>query len=123
MSNKLDAANNEMSLLHSQPECFQRQYLQVQYTQLCRGDEKEEVWEDNDDTSLQDLLAEAVLDSADYLRSQIVVLARALEKAELQRADALERIFTERKSNEESLRHLGESLKRFYSSVRCSDAF
>lgn len=122
MSSKLDIANNEMSSFNSQLECLQSKQDQVKYNQSFGGDKKEEVYEYDDDISLQDLLAEAVLDSDDYLRSQIIVLAQALEKAELQRADVLERMFTERKSNEDSLRQLGESLKRFYSTVRCSDA-
>ncbi len=72
----------------------------------------------DDDVSLQNLLAETVLDSDDYLRSQVVILAQALERSELQRADAIERIFTERKSNEATLRQLGESMKRFYSTMK-----
>ncbi|KAL3789145.1 hypothetical protein HJC23_012234 [Cyclotella cryptica] len=75
----------------------------------------------NDDDSLQDLLADDI-ESDDYLRHQIVILAQALERSELQRADALDRITRERKSNADSLRQLGESVKRFYSAMRCSDA-
>lgn len=119
VSGKLHAANNEMGSFNSQLESLQSRYDQDQYNQACRIVEEEKMYEDEDDISLQDLLAEAVLDSDDYLRSQIVVLAQALEKSELQRADALERIFVERKSNEASLRQLGESVKRFYSTVRC----
>merc|ERR1712194_885020 len=111
MSSKLDIANSEMSSFNSQLESLQSKQDQVKYNQSFGGDKKEEVYEYVDDISLQDLLAEAVLDSDDYLRSQIIVLAQALEKAELQRADVLERMFTERKSNEDSLRQLGESLK------------
>ena len=85
------------------------------------GDFVEEKYNEGgeDDTiSLHNLLVESVLDSDDYLRSQVVILASALERSELQRADALERIFIERKSNEDTLRQLGESMKRFYSSVK-----
>ncbi|KAL7541813.1 hypothetical protein ACHAXR_011238 [Thalassiosira sp. AJA248-18] len=123
MSSKLDEANNEMGTFSSQLETLQNHYEQDKYNQVHVGAEEEKVFEEeDDDISLQDLLAEAVLDSGDdYLRSQIVVLAQALERSELQRADALERIFSERKSNSVSLRQLGESVKRFYSTVRASD--
>jgi len=121
MSIKLDAAHDEMGCFNSQIESLQSQYID-KYNQTHSVAEEEKGYEDDDEISLQDLLAEAVLDSDDYLRSQIVVLAQALERSELQRADALERIFTERKTNEESFRQLGESVKRFYSTVRCIDA-
>lgn len=82
---------------------------------------KDEEKEYNDDDSLHDLLADDI-ESDDYLRNQIVILAKALERSELQRADALDRITRERKSNADSLKQLGESVKRFYSAMRCSDA-
>ncbi|KAL7484511.1 hypothetical protein ACHAW6_010158 [Cyclotella cf. meneghiniana] len=82
---------------------------------------KDEEKEYNDDDSLHDLLADDI-ESDDYLRHQIVILAKALERSELQRADALDRITRERKSNADSLKQLGESVKRFYSAMRCSDA-
>ena len=72
----------------------------------------------DDELSLHNLLAESFIDSDDYIRSQVVILAQALERSELQRADALERIFAERKLHEDSLRQLGESVKRFYSTVK-----
>jgi len=124
MSSKLDAANNEMGSFSSQLESLQNQYESrggdghVMVDDGNVGEEEKYYEDDEDDVSLQDLLAEAVLDSDDYLRSQIVVLAQALERSELQRADALERIFSERKTNADSLRQLGESVKRFYSTVK-----
>ena len=51
-------------------------------------EEKECYSGDEDDDSLQGLLAEET-DSDDFLRSQIVILAKALERAELRRAQAL----------------------------------
>ena len=121
VSSKLDTANIEMGTFSSKLEALQSQYEQQQYDQshVVGTAEEEKLFEDNDDDiSLQDLLAEAVLDSDDYLRSQIVVLAQALQRSELQRADALERIFTERKTNADSIRQLGESVKRFYTQVK-----
>lgn len=80
-------------------------------------DFQEEKNHDLEDDSLQDLLADDI-ESDDYLRHQIVVLAQALERAELSRADLLDRLTRERKSNADSLKQLGESLKKFYSTVR-----
>jgi len=55
--------------------------------------------------------------SIDAMRTQIISLAKALEKSEISRADALERIVKERKTNAESLKKIGGSVKRFYSSI------
>jgi chromosome segregation ATPase len=84
---------------------------------VVEDDEEKDYGEDD---SLQDLLADNI-ESDDYLRDQIVILAQALERSELQRADVLDRLTRERKSNSDSLKQLGESVKRFYSAVRCSD--
>ena len=83
--------------------------------EYCVGDE-----DDDDVCSLQGLLAEDA-DSDDFLRSQIVILAQALERAELHRAEALERIITERRSNANVVSQLGDSVKRFYSTIRRSE--
>ncbi|KAL3789590.1 hypothetical protein ACHAWO_009153 [Cyclotella atomus] len=83
------------------------------------NDEEEKDY--GDDDSLQDLLADDI-ESDDYLRHQIVILAQALERSELQRADVLDRLTRERKFNADSLKQLGESVKRFYSTVRSSGA-
>ena len=121
---EVESAKKEMGSFNSQLESLQNQYDDKiqQHSQEVAGngvEEEEKFYEDDeDDISLQDLLAEAVLDSDDYLRSQIVVLAQALERSEFQRADALERIFSERKANTDSLRQLGESVKRFYTTVK-----
>jgi DNA repair exonuclease SbcCD nuclease subunit len=80
---------------------------------------EEEEKDYDDDDSLQDLLADDI-ESDDYLRHQIVILAQALERSELQRADVLDRLTRERKFNADSLKQLGESVKRFYSTVRSS---
>ncbi|KAL9191153.1 hypothetical protein ACHAXT_000859 [Thalassiosira profunda] len=118
VSNKLDAASNEVGSFDSQIERLKdRHEDQYEEEKFCEEED------DDDDDSLQDLLAEAVLDSGDdYLRSQIVVLAQALERSELQRAHGLERIEKERESNSLSLRQLGESVKRFYATMRRGDA-
>jgi hypothetical protein len=84
---------------------------------VVEDDEEKDYGEDD---SLQDLLADNI-ELDDYLRDQIVILAQALERSELQRADVLDRLTRERKSNSDSLKQLGESVKRFYSAVRCSD--
>lgn len=61
-------------------------------------------------------------ESVDTMRSHIITLAQALEQSETQRADAIERLLKERKANADSLRRLGESVKRFYSSLSYRDA-
>ncbi|KAL7446639.1 hypothetical protein ACHAXM_011661 [Skeletonema potamos] len=96
---------------------------QDQYHAYVKTEEEKECYsgdEDDDIDSLQGLLAEEA-DSDDFLRSQIVILAQALERAELHRAKALERIITERKSNADIVSQLGLSVKRFYSTIRRSD--
>merc|ERR1712151_646864 len=48
------------------------------------------------------------------MRKQIISLAHALEKAEVAKLEAIERVAKERKQNAESLRKWTESLKNFY---------
>jgi chromosome segregation ATPase len=124
----LAVKTDEMIAFNIQLESLQSKFQQQQHhvvgPDTCDDTREEEKNyeddddDDDDDISLQDLLAEASLDSDDYLRSQIVVLAQALQRSELQRADALERIFTERKVNADALCRLGESVKRYYSTVK-----
>ena len=61
-------------------------------------------------------------ESIDNMRSHIISLAVALERSETQRADAIERLLKEREANADSLRRLGESVKRFYSTLSCGDS-
>jgi len=56
-------------------------------------------------------------ESTDNMRGLIISLSQALEKSESQRADAIERLLRERKTSADSLRRLGESVKRFYSTL------
>ncbi|KAL3827048.1 hypothetical protein ACHAXA_007555 [Cyclostephanos tholiformis] len=121
ISSNLDDKNDEMASFSCQIESLQCKYQRQRHgdPSICDDTQEEKSYEaDDDDISLQDILADAVLDSDDYLRSQIVVLAQALQRSELQRADALERIFLERKANADALCQLGESAKRFYSTVK-----
>jgi len=120
ISKNEELKNAELDSLHQQVETLRIENEQVANPNL-GADVAEEEKEFNDVGDIQDLLAEDV-DSDDYLRRQIVVLALALERSEMQRADAIERVVKERKSNAESLKQLGESVKRFYNAVRCSDA-
>jgi len=53
-------------------------------------------------------------ESTDNMRQLIISLSQALEKSEIQRADAVERLLRERKTNADSLKRLGDSVKRFY---------
>ena len=58
-------------------------------------------------------------ESVNTMRSQLISLAHALEKSEINRADAIERLEKERQANADSLRRITESVKRFYSTL-CS---
>ena len=62
-------------------------------------------------------IANNLSSDTDELKSQIISLALALERSESRRAEAMEYLQVERRTNAESLRRLGESVKRFYSSV------
>jgi hypothetical protein len=59
--------------------------------------------------------------SVDVMRDQIVELALALEKSELDRADAMDSIGRERKDNADNLQRLGLLVKRFYSTLSHGD--
>ena len=112
LTSRLEDAGQEIDGLQTSVDHFQED--------VWAKDEK--MFDDDDDiASLGDMLAEDT-ESDDELRSQIIVLAQALERSELHRASARERITSERKSNAESLRRLGESVKRFYSAVKASDS-
>jgi chromosome segregation ATPase len=56
-------------------------------------------------------------ENSDNLRSLVITLSQALEKSESQRADAIDRLLRERKTNADSLKRLGESVKRFYTTL------
>merc|ERR1712157_105130 len=58
--------------------------------------------------------SEEEAESMEGMRKQIISLAHALEKAEVAKLEALERVAKERKQNAESLRKWSESLKQFY---------
>ena len=112
LTSRLEDAGQEIDGLQSSVENFQEDIWA----------EDEKMFDDDDGVaSIGDMIAEDT-ESDDELRSQIIVLAQALERSELHRASALERISSDRKSNAESLRRLGESVKRFYSAVKASDS-
>jgi chromosome segregation ATPase len=66
-------------------------------------------------------LTRAEAESVDQMRSHIVALAKALERSENRRAEAIERLEKERQANADSLRRLTESVKRFYSTLSFGD--
>jgi predicted RNase H-like nuclease (RuvC/YqgF family) len=67
------------------------------------------------DESLKMLDADA--EDVECLRSHIVSLARALERSENSRAEAIGRLVSEREAHANSLRRMSESVKRFYSTI------
>jgi len=61
--------------------------------------------------------------SPDLLKNQVLInLISALERSELQRADCLDRLVSERMNHAESLKKLGDSVKRFYSTLSYGDS-
>lgn len=58
------------------------------------------------------------VDNTENMRNLVISLSHALEKSESQRADAIDRLLRERKTNADSLKRLGESVKRFYSTLQ-----
>ena len=71
--------------------------------------------------SLAGMSSQDVAESAEFMRSKIISLAVAVQSAENGRAEALDRVVNERERNAESLSKLGENLKRFYSTMACTD--
>ena len=59
-------------------------------------------------------------ESSDNMRTLIISLSKALENSESERAEAIECLLKERKANTDSLKRLGESVKRFYSTLNCA---
>jgi len=59
-------------------------------------------------------------ENSENMRKLIISLSQALEKSETQRADGIERLLREQKTNADSLRKLGESVKRFYVSLNAT---
>lgn len=71
----------------------------------------------NISASLFEISSKDKAESIEFMRSQIISLATAVENAEIRRAEALDRVVQERQSHAESLRKLGDSVKRFYSAL------
>lgn len=117
---KLLRAAEEMQYTADTTEEIESDSFYQDQSNVSTEEEKEYYSGEEDDISLQGLLAEET-DSDDFLRSQIVILAQALERAELRRAQTLERMITERKSNADIIGQLGLSVKRFYATIRRSE--
>ena len=66
--------------------------------------------------------SEGVASDIESLRAKVVSLAADLERSETRRAEALETLQLERNTHTESVRRLGESMKRFYTTVSLGDA-
>jgi chromosome segregation ATPase len=62
------------------------------------------------------------IEEIDSLRSHVVSLATALERSENNRADAINRLVSERETNVHSLRCMTENVKRFYSTLTHGEA-
>ena len=62
------------------------------------------------------------MNDIEYLRSNIVAVALALEQSEMNRADTLGRLVSEREAYAVHLRSMSDKLKRFYSTITFGDA-
>ena len=70
--------------------------------------------------SLENISSHDVAESVDLMRNNIMLLANAIQAAEIGRAEAMEMVAIEREENAESLKKMAEHLKRFYSSIASS---
>ena len=119
----LASKNEELSACNAELESMRSDL------DICRNDlaENEEVMDRlanvsrNISASLFEISSKDKAESVEFMRSQIVSLATAVENAEISRAEALDRIVAERQSHAESLRKLGDSVKRFYSALVSAD--
>ena len=75
----------------------------------------------NVSSSIFEISSKDVAESVEFMRDQIISLAMAVENVESHRAYVLDQLADERKSNAESIRKLGDSVKRFYSSLACME--
>jgi len=68
--------------------------------------------------NLHDLeISKTDAESVEFMRKKIISVAAALDKSEMERAKALERLSDERRVHAESLRKVSENVKRFYSAL------
>ena len=70
--------------------------------------------------SLVNISSNGVAESVDLMRNHIMLLANAIQAAEIGRAEAMEMVVIEREENAESLKKMAEHLKRFYSTIASS---
>jgi len=61
-------------------------------------------------------------ESIDFMREKIIALATALERSEHQRAEAMERLSSERHASADSLRRVGENVKKLYSNFSVNNS-
>lgn len=97
--NKISALNQRLDADREQPESSYRDVFSSPFLKGLR----------NDNTS------------PEILNKHVIHLISALERSELQRADCLDRLVSERKNHAESLKKLGDSVKRFYSTLSYGD--
>ena len=70
--------------------------------------------------SLANISCHDAAESVDLMRSHIMLLANAIQAAEIGRAEAMEMVAIEREENAQSLKKMAEHLKRFYSTIASS---
>jgi chromosome segregation ATPase len=131
MFDATDTANSveQLSALCSQVESLSRDLLKANEMILSKNEELSKLNAELNDiktrnTAVQDVDAVNAIEQltkqsedVECIRSHVMTLAIALERSENRRAEAIDRLLSERQANADSLRRLSESVKRFYSSL------
>jgi len=110
LSTMLVELSTAKNLLSCKEEELERVSLELEETRT----EQLEVTQRVATQVLESDLSKEEAEKVDNMRGLIISLSQALEKSETRRADAIERLLRERKTNADSLKRLGESVKRFY---------
>lgn len=116
LSTLLMELSTTKNLLSSKEEEVERLSLELEE---CRTEQLEATQKMVTNVLESDMSREEA-ENSENMRKLIISLSQALEKSETQRADGIERLLREQKTNADSLRKLGESVKRFYVSLNAT---
>jgi chromosome segregation ATPase len=123
LKRKLQTINEELRI--SRADAKSKEEALEQLTSQIATIEKQQKEASKGRTSSAAKLLQATKENAedvDNLRSTVISLAGSLETSESRRADAIDRLVKERETHAESLRHLSDSVKRFYSTLTFSES-
>lgn len=121
IGNELTVEN--LKVLQSELESTKTALRAAQAMLLSKEEEIEKLLSDNrtNNNNNSDFPGFSWNDDVLGLRSQLVSLAKALERSEMRRAEAMDNLQLERQVHADSLRKLGESVKRYFSTVSGSN--